>query len=78
MRTKWQVKFLTLMLLLLSAPLAIAQEGMGQMERMKGICPMCGGGGVTFMILGGIFLLAATAALIALAVFLVRRSRVQR
>lgn len=40
-----------------------------------GSCPMCGPMGWTGMILGGVLVLALIAALIALTVFLVRRSR---
>jgi len=42
---------------------------------MSGSCPMCGAMGWGAMILGGVLALAAIAALIALAIFLVRRSR---
>jgi hypothetical protein len=70
---------------LLSAGVAGAQqpgsvEGMEQMQQGGGMhgmqCPMMGGGMGTFLgVLGVLFLLATIAALIALAVFLVRRSR---
>lgn len=42
---------------------------------MSGSCPMCGAIGWGAMILGGVLALAAIAALIALTIFLVRRSR---
>ncbi len=53
----------------LFAPLGHA-EGM-----MSGSCPMCSAMGWGGMILGGVLALAAIAALIALTVFLIRRSR---
>jgi len=56
--------------------LTLAQErgGEGMMNgmRMNGMCPMCGPAG---MILGGLLTIALIAALIALTIFLIRRSR---
>ncbi len=49
-----------------------AEDGMGMMNSM---CPMCGSMGPWGMALGIVFILAVIAALIALTVFLVRRSR---
>ncbi len=42
---------------------------------MSGSCPMCSAMGWGGMILGGVLAIAAIAALIALTVFLIRRSR---
>lgn len=76
-RLQWS----TLAFLFLYVPPALAREGgMGMMQGMQGkgmegMCPMCGGGGVAMAIVGGLFLLAATAALVALTFFLIRKSR---
>jgi hypothetical protein len=45
------------------------------MEGMSGSCPMCGGMGWGGMILGGLLVIALIAALVALTIFLIRRSR---
>lgn len=44
------------------------------MDSMSGSCPMWGGMGWTGMILGGLFTAALISALIALTIFLLRRS----
>lgn len=56
--------------------LVLAQQG-GMMEGMDGMgmCPGCGAGGWLLLIAWAAFLVAGTAAMIALTVFLVRRSR---
>lgn len=41
-------------------------------------CPMCGAMGWGGMILGGVLILAVIAALVALTIFLIRRSRLQQ
>lgn len=71
---------LLLLLVLVSffVPLvAFAQQGM-PMAKDGMMCPMCGAGGTVLMGLGALLVLAATAALIALTVFLVRRSQTPR
>lgn len=44
-------------------------------DMMSGSCPMCGAMGWGGVILGGVLLLALIAALVALTIFLIRRSR---
>lgn len=62
---------LSLTVFLLSVPLAVAEESSMQ----HGSCPMCGAMGWGGMALGAVLLLSVSAALVALAVFLVRKSR---
>jgi hypothetical protein len=68
----------SLYLLSLSFPASAQMGDMEQTGGMQGMCPMCGGGGIVLMVLGGLLLLAAIAALIALTLFLIRRSRPPR
>lgn len=63
--------------LLLPVIVLAQQGGMGgeSMNMSNGACPMCGVGGWALAAIAAVFVLAATAAMIALAMFLVRRSR---
>lgn len=63
--------FLAVVLFLLPASILLGQE----MGNMSGSCPMCGAMGWGGMILGGLLAIALIAVLVALAIFLIRRSR---
>ena len=65
----------TVLLTLLVPIVAVAQQGMPMAKDGMMMCPMCGAGGIVLMVLGGLLVLAATAALVALTLFLLRRSR---
>ena len=65
-------------LLLLGLPYPALAQAMGH-DAMRRCCSgMMGAGGMWMMALVGVLVLAATAALVAAAVFLVRRSRERR
>ena len=64
-----------LVVLLLVPMVALAQQGMPMGKDRMMMCPMCGAGGIVLMVLGGLLVLAATAALVALTLFLLRKSR---
>lgn len=61
-------------MIFLIASTAYAQEMMGS----KTSCPMCGAMGWGGMILGGLLTISVIAALVALTLFLIRRSRSER
>ncbi len=61
-------------MIFLIASTAYGQEMMGS----KMSCPMCGAMGWGGMILGGLLIISVIAALVALTLFLIRRSRSER
>jgi len=76
MLKNYLMKIVAFFLIFSNTSLVFAQESSGMMGNMHGSsCLMCGAMGWGGMVLGAVLLLSASAALIALAIYLIRRSR---